>query len=128
MTNKERIEGNVLIAKFLGYEEGFSHYEDEHGYHQCVEGFDIPDKINYDPHKDDKDDHQFRFDQLEFYGLWDWLIPACYKWDNLNLTSIEYSIHSDMLDIAVSCYEIIPVFEQLVKNIKWYNKQANDKS
>jgi hypothetical protein len=79
MTNKERIEGNVLIATFLGYKDGFPHYEDEYGYHQCIEGFDIPDKTNYNPHEDDKDRHQFNIDQLKYHSSWDWLLPVIEK-------------------------------------------------
>lgn len=69
---------------------------------------------------------------LFFHSSWDWLMPVCRKWDTL----IEgkyirpktkwfgaYISLCDALDNTVICYDIIPVFNQLVENIKWLNKQ-----
>lgn len=64
---------------------------------------------------------------LKYHSSWDWLIPACKKWDELIFPTdnpkllVEYCRKCDLLDDMVTCYEIEAVFEQLVKNIKWYN-------
>jgi hypothetical protein len=64
---------------------------------------------------------------LKYHSSWDWLMSACYKWDNLTDAEIkegtfyEYERLCDLLDAKVTLYEIFPVWEQLVENIKWYN-------
>lgn len=53
---------------------------------------------------------------------WNWLMAACKKFDKLNLLDKEYELLCDEIDNAVSCYEIKPAFKNLVKAIRWYNK------
>jgi hypothetical protein len=59
---------------------------------------------------------------------WNLLMPACYKWDTIEFansdsnTKKRYMGLCDQLDHTVSCYEILPTFDQLVKNLKWYNE------
>lgn len=73
---------------------------------------------------------------LLFHEKWDWLMPACQKWDNLfksdpllkeRLTDTysEYLRLCQLLQNSVTQFEIDPVFEQLVKNIHWYQKQKS---
>lgn len=68
---------------------------------------------------------------LLFDTSWDWLMPACRKWDNLNYDGVpkggkgEFKSLCDALDNLVSMYEIKPVFKQLCINIRWYNKWYN---
>lgn len=55
---------------------------------------------------------------------WDWLMPACKKWDSLKFIpgKEKEQMHlCDDLDHYASCYDIEPVFRQLVINIQWYN-------
>lgn len=72
--------------------------------------------------------------QLKYDSSWDALIPACKKWDDLPLSEfsetdkLEYGKLCDDLDHFVSCYEIIPAYNQLVKNIKWYNEWKTQSS
>lgn len=67
------------------------------------------------------------FKDLKYHSSWDWLMPACKKWDDLDVfkygesTMFRYSEMCDELDHLVSCYEIIPAFECLVKCIQWHN-------
>ena len=70
-------------------------------------------------------------DELDWYRPycdWNRLIEACKKWDMLydkELGDFEdikmYTQLSEILDNKMVCYDILPVFEQLVKNIHWYN-------
>ena len=58
---------------------------------------------------------------------WNHLMLACKKWDNLPkpfLGNKKYEKLCDALDLVVTRYEPLPVFNQLVENIKWYNKQS----
>ena len=57
-----------------------------------------------------------------YHSSWNWLMPACKKFDNLNLMDVEYERLCDEIDNAVSCYEIKPAFKNLVSAIKWYNQ------
>lgn len=63
-------------------------------------------------------------EMLHYDTSWDWLMPACKKWDELTLNNTEYIQLSDKLDQMVTLYEIVPAFQQLVENIKWYNQQS----
>lgn len=59
-----------------------------------------------------------------YHSSWDWLMPACKKWDRLNMEfDREYEGLCDLLDNAVTLYDVRPAFNQLVKNIQWYTKQ-----
>lgn len=60
---------------------------------------------------------------------WDWLMDACKKWDETNFpidknTMIEFVKRSIDLDNAVATYDIQLAYQQLVKNIKWYNEKS----
>ena len=119
MNHKEQIEGNKLIAEFMGFKPMFiksllgKRYEVidfEHGRIK-VENLDV---------------------DCFYHTSWDWLMPACHKWDNLNMYDkegyeYEYLILCDTLDAKVSMYEIGPVWQQLVENIQWYNNQTPTK-
>jgi hypothetical protein len=65
--------------------------------------------------------------ELMYDKSWDWLMPACKKWDELNYSNWsekqirEYMKYCDDLDNTVSCYDIRPAYSQLVICIKWYN-------
>lgn len=105
MTSKEILEGNKIIAEFMG--------ETVLPIKECdlfplIQGED-------------------GLRQTKYHTSWDWLMPACYKWENLqdfyktNKAS-EYRKLSGILGGIVYEYVIEPVYIQLVENIKWYNQ------
>jgi len=98
MTQQEILEGNKLIAEFMGNE-----------------------KVN----KNTSDDVYFH--HYKYHSSWDWLVPACRKWGILseteNIGCKDYEDLSDALDAEISTYLIEPTFNQLVLCIKWYNQQ-----
>lgn len=65
---------------------------------------------------------------LKYHSSWDWLMPACRKFDSLfdsNWTEtqeLEYVALSDKMDEAATFYEIFPLYQELVNGIKWYNQ------
>jgi hypothetical protein len=125
MTQKQILEGNKLIAKFMRIK-----FFRRPKFAQFILG-DI-DELKWK----DSNGELISINNLKYHSSWDWLIPACQKWDNLMHTNskligskliITYLKKCDTLDNIVACYEILPVFEQLVKNIKWYNGLDTEK-
>lgn len=60
--------------------------------------------------------------ELGYNASWNWLMPACKKFDSLDLVDENYVKHCDNIDFLVSQYEIEPVYEALVQAILWYNE------
>ena len=127
MNNEEIIEGNKLIAEFMGYKEGFPHEGGD--YINCsdvVEGYEIPDHERAFPHNDDKDSHQFPLNYLEFHSSWDWLVPVVKKILDLNNMSELYKRMTRVTESLIYL-DIQILFEEVVKFIKWYNSQQTSK-
>lgn len=70
MKEIEIIEGNRLIAEFLGYKEGFPHKIDQYGYVQTVEGY----KIEF---------NDVAVEDLKYHYSPDWLIPVVDKIESI---------------------------------------------
>lgn len=108
MTMEEIKEGNRLIAEFMEVEKCTRCDPWCGGYRYGLGIFYLPEEMKYN-------------------SSWDWLIPACKKFDNLYLyepclSSDDYIDHCENIDNAVTNYEIKPAFQMLVEGIKWYNK------
>ena len=114
--NKEIIEGSKLIAVFMGAFEG-----------------DKIGNIERNIYFEKPMDNLFCYNEtgLKYHSSWEWIMPACEKWDKLEGFMIgdqsdKYEELSDSLDNSVTRnYEIDDVFNQLVLNIKWYNKNKS---
>jgi hypothetical protein len=128
--NKRKItSGNKIIAKFLGFNIVTkpllilpSHKMKFYDFYRYtyVDGFIFDNFKSYHT--------------LQFHKSWDWLMRACYVFDNifdsdsdsktiddLQIYPIEYSQHCDNIDHLVGCYELEPVYNALIEAIKWYN-------
>lgn len=144
MTRKEVIEGNKLIAEFMGYSVGFPHKTDKYGYIQTVEGYIIPSIVNPSPHPSDIDTHQFSLTDLRFHSSWDWLMPCIEKIELIedsyhgrfvvyissnNCTIQSTNFRLDKISVEPSHYfnslygnsKIEAVWVAIVEFIKWYN-------
>ena len=106
-------KSNILIAEFLEWKPGIL------GEWTCL--LDKPNKEGfvkiYFPDGSD----------MKFHTDWNWLMLACQKWDLLSTVNRDvdckrYVELCEQLDHFVTLYDIKPVFDQLVTNIKWYNK------
>ena len=101
MTQEEIIEGNKLIAEFMGVKIGEDLYSWRPG---------VIDSIK---------EHN-----LQYHSSWDWLMPICLKfcesYENYPSSKCEGMIMN--LDNEVSSYDITKAFKQLVICIKWYNE------
>jgi hypothetical protein len=79
-------------------------------------------------HHPDKQYDEYEMAGLKYHTSWDWLIPACYKWDSLIkfLFNPEYEQRCDELDRVATLYQIKPLWTVLIENIKWYNQQTQN--
>ena len=122
--------GNELIGEFTGFELT----DKSDSFHEKY--YRLPREYSMFMHCS-------HWHELKFHRDWEWLMRACRKWDRLDIPKKEsivpyrvsdrnifishkrqeYEDLCDDLDNLVSCYEKEPVFKQLVKNIKWYNKK-----
>ena len=96
MTQDEIIEGNKLIAEFMGA------IVNKDG---TVKGYS-----------------QIQIPGYGYHTSWDWLMPVANKWDRLKITGTlrqEYESRCDELDSAASLYDIKEIYTVLLDNIKW---------
>ncbi len=80
--------------------------------------------VNFEIYLDGRKIFLDEFDHYKFHLSWDWLMQACYKWDNMVLDEThmtKYIELCDELDNVVALYEIQPAFETLVKCLTYYN-------
>ena len=131
MTEQEIIEGNKLIAEFMGHQKyatyGYIIHEDgtypavdEHWHEQeSFRGskgkrFTPSTMMLYISHKD-----------LHYDDSWDWLMPVvkkCYRlqykqgWKKVNCIQHCLTSYDFMSDIAIEI-----VWEEVIKFINWYN-------
>jgi hypothetical protein len=120
MSEEEIVNGNKIIAEFDGCEKCISHTDNG-----VTTGYIVKGKVNIGNSPTDGYNN-FAISQLEFHSSFDWLMPVCKKWSELEFDgkdqTWEYGFYSVNLSILVGKYEILPVFNQLVKNIEWYNQ------
>jgi hypothetical protein len=126
------MEQNRIIAEFLELEEGWPHETDKYGYHQCVDGFNIPNHINSDMHRGDLDIHQFKIDQLKYHTSWDWLMPVVEKIESLGY-NVDIDGESCVIILTLQPLKLIwnhesdtklsAVYTACIKFINWYNTQ-----
>lgn len=127
MTEQEILEGNRLIAEFLGWrEEGEDHWPVKDS-HYNPEGYDGFGLIGF-----------------KFYDNWQWLMPVCKKimdmirvenfqtvfWFNTNQYRDETYEKSVEIIGAIMSFDIERTYYAVVQFIKWYNEtiKKNDGS
>ncbi len=132
MNKRQIISGNKIIAKFLGFKiNKYNKIDLEISAHDDKIPFnDYFKRLNNGYRQGSWEN----FSELEFHKSWDWLMRACYVFDNIFNSDVdsktiddiqiypkEYCEHCDNLDHLVGCYEIEPVYNALIEAIKWYN-------
>lgn len=123
MKNKEIIDGNKLIAEFMGWQKSI--YEN------------LPDRMYKDNYSIGKPINQF-----EYNSSWDSLMPVVEKIETINRYN-EY--YPDMVTIWKNCCKINDgnngnelfcnyattkieaVYRTVIEFIKWYNQQEEQK-
>jgi hypothetical protein len=103
--NKEAeiIEGNRLIAEFMGY----AVYPDDAQF-MCAAMNHIKQK-NVKP----------------YHSSWDWLMPAFKKFRDLEgMPMLDWLVYNNTIENWIVRVNILYAHESLVKAIKWYNQQT----
>ena len=119
MSQEEILEGNKLIAEFMGL-----HYRSLKYYTGWYKDPEFQNRI-------------CDYDGLQYHSSWNWLMPVCYKISEIikdkynieNLTPLDelFDILSGGLyytndDLKVST-NIMEVYSDVITFIKWYNSQ-----
>ena len=125
MTNEEIIEGNKLIAKFMGGKFRKS-----------------KDKNALDKYFDLKDKGYFYYEnEICYHASWDWIMPVLEKIEQIGcIIEISYSLvcmcricviwkkHEKALNIINDnnggLEPIIAIYKSVVEFIKWYNQNT----
>lgn len=64
---------------------------------------------------------------LHFHESWDWLIPVCRKFKDLDLPSSKYHQYVEAIDSSIiDEYDINQAFETVVAAIEWFTNQLSD--
>ncbi len=111
--NQIELEGNQLIAEFMGYKTYLKRYPKNHG---------IGGNVIESP-------KECIVEKLKYHSSWDSLIPACKKYAKMP-PKLKWEDKMIFYGFAVSIdklilnYEITPVFEKLAEGIMWYNKKT----
>ncbi|MFA6889288.1 MAG: hypothetical protein WC254_07375 [Candidatus Woesearchaeota archaeon] len=136
MTQEEINEGLILLIQFMRFEIKPLTNEYEYAYTYWTPNAIIKGEVFFGIEKTENFDiayiKQNLIHTLKFNTSWDWLMPVCRKWDSIYVDFKpkdiakrifqKYTELCEKLDDAVTQYEIKPAFEQLVENVKWYNK------
>lgn len=121
MTIKEILKGNALIAVFMGaeFERKQDPFDDRYIESYIFKGSPTNWRVK------DNIKSSYRVEQLMYHTEWDWIMPVCKKWDDLEqyFENEEYQKLCDELDDTVTLYDIKKIHKQIIKCIKWYNEQ-----
>lgn len=129
MTPQEILEGNKLIASFMGYEKSSEDKDFVFYKHPDGKGIVIQSQHDY------KVFHTHELMEIKrfiFHRSWDWLMPVVKKcsesfehhqYDSEKYYHITEEIfHPDYSLSEFMDADIEAVFERVVKYIKWYNQ------
>ena len=112
MTEEKIIEGNTLIAEFMGYTVYRKRYPRNHGIGA--------------PEAEWKD---IVIEKAKFHKSWDAIMPVWQKFRDLPFenTALKYSFRefSDGISNAIYWHEVADVWSNLCEAINWYKKIEN---
>ena len=131
MSEQEIIEGNRLIAEWLGYEidplaeedEPIRYYVDDHI--ECV-----ADGIDYWETFEEDWTSWLYPEQMKFHSSWDWLMPVIDK-----IEAEYYNSHMSEwvydkclgVDFCILRYSLQEAYKQVIEFIKWYTSCQKEK-
>lgn len=108
METKEIIEGNKLIAEFMGWSRStFDH---------------LPDRM-YKDSEGLPEGHSLGLDaaNMKYHSSWDWLKPVV---DEIAKYCLQYPFETNKIRAMSIIIEIRPCWYHVVEFIKWYNANA----
>ena len=101
MNKQEILEGNKLIAEFMGEK-----------YHETGSMSQSSRTVKYVPH----------ISELKFYSSWDWLMPVVREIWELDCEHEKQDEHFIEMQNCLPLVELNSAYTSCVKFIKWYNK------
>lgn len=108
MTQKEITEGNKLIAEFIGW------WEEPGQYGSWYKKDDTAIYVAYSIH------NNYPHQDLPFHRSWDWLMPVVEK-----CYSSQDDGYMDTLCEKFDFFYIEPMYNAVIKYIKWYNENKS---
>lgn len=129
MTEKEKIEGNILIANFMGatHKKGKESKKDIYSFLKNISFCEVLAIQTHDG------EYMFYKNELLFHSSWDWLMPVYHKIRMLykelaTSQKIHWGRRSGKVVRQMIDYDIAEVFKAIVDAIKWYNSQNKPSS
>ena len=132
----ETIEGNKLIAEFMGAECETDDFDRVTNEYDLFGAGLLPDISGFDP--DAK--HFYTPDQMKFHESWDWLMPVVEKIEDIQDGNEGDSIRGHIYEVTIkqgnivtiqgdgcsiwadASPKILSVWIAVVEFIKWYNQ------
>jgi len=134
MTQEEILEGNKLIAKFIGLEP-HSMFPDEYTAPFGFEWMSVYMNCNFQYEREYHKDIIIE-SFMKFHNDWNWLIPVIakiYSIDDYLINSenecnyfFEAGIYQDDLVYGITTNDIKITFDRVIEFIKWYNAQSTE--
>lgn len=107
MTQEEILEGNKLIAEWLGMSIKLGNFKES-----FVGWYETKGMLSVD---------YIRPESLQFHSSWDWLVPIIHVINALPHIKHGHILQLADLEIAWSRKKIEEIFESVIKFITWYN-------
>ena len=115
MSEEQRIQGNLLIAKYMG------------GKLTSIEGLNGVYKWTSETHQPFSDKLNFP-NTLKYHESWDWLMPVVIKIFNLELINFPgYILQLADVNLSLTRLNIEELWKSIIKFIEWYNNEKNRK-
>lgn len=118
------IEGNKLIAVFMGYE----YIEPEKSYYSW--GWWVKGTFNDDA-IDNPNFLCIYNSYLKYNSLWDWLRPSWDKFQDIDFDQFplnsQHRKHCDHISFAFAYLTIDIAFSRMIDGIEWYNQNKESK-
>ena len=126
MTEKDILEGNKLIAEFMGFERITGKYYE--GFKDKDGKYTFPAWRDINEYVVDKRTQLADY-ELSFHKKWDWLKPVVEKIGDIEFSSVKgmrewMNVNFRESEIHIYC-KIDVVYNAVVNFIKWYNDAPN---
>ena len=134
MKKQEILEGNKLIAEFIGFFLTDKRKRKDQIYHTTGKPFIGKACVvyNHSPEPEIEYKSTFRCSEMLFHSSWDWFIPVVKKLWNMENPFDEDENYDNWLEFQekqivlianLEEFDILIEYKEVVEFLKWYNKQ-----
>lgn len=128
MTKKEILEGEKLIASYMGYV--YYPYNQEEASKGLLFGWIKPEQRKPNLVPKHRPVLARKHSDLKFIKSWDWLIPVIKRIREIVNTNLSIDEYHNTVRISQQLnpydYDIQSIFKAVVEFIKWYNQYKNE--